>query len=319
MQDLEALDDIRLGSLCRRLTEHLYQAVDRIYEAVGIRFKAAWFPVIYLLSRHDALRVGEMAERSKQTHAAISQLCRKLQQEGLLERDENGERGQAFQLTSQGLTVVEQLTPVWADLKNTLHDYVLRTGTDILPPLLALEEELERGDLVRDVLATGMRRRARDVEIIDYHSIYRAHFRRLNVEWLEKYFQVEPHDEGMLEDPERFIIKPGGAVVFARYGESIIGTCALIYQGDGVYELAKMAVTEAWQGAGLGRRLGEACIAKYVEKKGDRLFLESNTRLHVAIRLYRSLGFEEKTAPESPYARANIYMEYARPRQADLI
>ena len=80
-----------------------------------------------------------------------------------------------------------------------------------------------------------------------------------------------------------------------------------------------MAVTEAWQGAGLGRRVGEVAIARFLEKNGVRLFLESNTRLHAAIRLYRSLGFEEKPAPESPYTRANIYMEYARPRQADLI
>ena len=37
------------------------------------------------------------------------------------------------------------------------------------------------------------------VEIIAYQPKYAAHFYKLNVEWLEKYFYVEPYDEKVLK------------------------------------------------------------------------------------------------------------------------
>ena len=150
------------------------------------------------------------------------------------------------------------------------------------------------------------------VEIIDFEPRYAGDFKRLNVEWLEKYFTVEPIDEHMLSDPSAFIIEPGGTILLARVGDEIVGTCALMNAGDGRFELSKMAVTERFQGRRIGRLLLVATIARFHEVGGHELFLESNSVLTPALTLYESLGFVHAPRPGGPphYARGNVYMVY---------
>lgn len=75
------------------------------------------------------------------------------------------------------------------------------------------------------------------------------------------------------------------------------------------FELAKLAVNNSIQRKGIGRRLCEAVINKARELGGEKLFLESNTRLKPAIALYRKLGFKELPEYHPAYARGNIQME----------
>ena len=44
----------------------------------------------------------------------------------------------------------------------------------------------------------------RNTEIIDFKAEYANAFRDLNVEWLEKFFRVEPIDHEILGDPAGF-------------------------------------------------------------------------------------------------------------------
>jgi putative acetyltransferase len=150
-----------------------------------------------------------------------------------------------------------------------------------------------------------------DTEIIDYCRRYADAFAALNIEWLEKYFVVEPIDRDILGDPERSILASGGAILFARKGEKIVGTVALKHQGAGVYELTKMAVTERCQGTGIGRLLLAAAIRRFETLGGDRLYLESHSSLGAALALYEASGFVH-TAPPAPsdYERADVYMVY---------
>lgn len=157
------------------------------------------------------------------------------------------------------------------------------------------------------------------VRIVPFEPALAADFRRLNVAWLERWFSVEPIDEVVLGAPEREIVAPGGAILFARVGDAVVGTCALRCERDGVYELTKMAVEEAWQGRGIGRRLLEAAIDEYRRRGGTVLFLESNSRLGPALHLYEALGFEHQPArrPDSHYARSDVYMVWhERPARA---
>ena len=156
------------------------------------------------------------------------------------------------------------------------------------------------------------------VEIIDFEPRYSGDFKRLNVEWLEKYFAVEPIDEHMLSDPASLIVEPGGAILLARAGHEIVGTCALIKAGDERYELSKMAVTERFQGRRIGRQLLVATIARFHDLGGRELFLESNSVLTPALTLYESAGFVHSPRPGGPthYARGNVYMVY-RPAGTD--
>jgi ribosomal protein S18 acetylase RimI-like enzyme len=147
-------------------------------------------------------------------------------------------------------------------------------------------------------------------DIINFEPHYAADFKRLNLEWLKRYFRVEPIDEQVLSRPED-ILRDGGAIWLAKEGSAVVGCCALMAKGDGAYELSKMAVTAGAQGNGLGRRLLNAAVTGFIETGGRLLFLETNTALKTAIALYESSGFEHRKPPESsPYERANVYMVY---------
>jgi len=137
-------------------------------------------------------------------------------------------------------------------------------------------------------------------------------FRRLNEEWIVRYFAMEPGDEAVLADPRRIILDPGGRIFFAVRQGRIVGCCALRPMAPGEYEVAKMAVTESCRGAGIGRTLLERVIAAARASGATRLYLETNRILAPAVRLYESVGFRHlppARIPPSPYTRANVYME----------
>lgn len=149
------------------------------------------------------------------------------------------------------------------------------------------------------------------VAIVDYSVRYGDAFARLNIEWLDKYFEVEPIDRQVLSDPERTIIAPGGVILYACVGTEVVGTVAIRHYGNGVYELTKMAVTESRQGLGIGRQLLCAVVDRFHQLEGKTLYLESHSDLVPAVKLYESAGFRHESPPSpSDYARANVFMVY---------
>lgn len=148
--------------------------------------------------------------------------------------------------------------------------------------------------------------------IVGYEPRHRAAFRDLNLAWIREYFAVEDRDRQELEDPERHILAPGGAIFIAEApapgGPAVLGACALIAEPDGAFELAKMAVDPAARGRGVGRALAEAAVAHARRQGAPRVELLSNTALGPAIGLYRALGFQEVPLPRTDYARADIKM-----------
>lgn len=152
------------------------------------------------------------------------------------------------------------------------------------------------------------------ISIIPFGKKYGADFKRLNLEWLQQYFVVEPYDEYQLSHPVEEIIEKGGYIFLAKESENIVGTVALMKENDFSFELTKMSVTKSAQGKGISKLLMNACVALAKEKNWRRLFLYSNTKLVPAIRLYRSYGFVEiPLEPGSPYSRTNIKMELKLP------
>ena len=147
-----------------------------------------------------------------------------------------------------------------------------------------------------------------NARIVDYSPEYRDAFRRLNLEWIERFFAVEESDRTMLGDPEGTIIDRGGFVFVALDGDSVAGVCSLVPVGGRAYQLAKMAVSPESRGRGTGRRLAEAAISRARERGAERVELFSNTVLEPAISLYRSLGFVEVPLEGAEHARSNIRM-----------
>lgn len=142
-------------------------------------------------------------------------------------------------------------------------------------------------------------------------SQHSAAFKTLNIEWLEKYFRIEPIDHQVLSHPEK-IIAGGGHIFFACYAGQAVATCALIRGAEQRFELSKMAVSPAFQQQGIGRILLQAALETFKSYAGHTLYLETNSILVPAITLYESLGFVHAQRPggPSPYERANVFMNY---------
>jgi GNAT superfamily N-acetyltransferase len=151
---------------------------------------------------------------------------------------------------------------------------------------------------------------SRVIAIVPFRSELAGAFRRLNLDWIERLFEVEAADRKVLDDPEARIVAPGGQIFFALEGEAAVGTVAMIFVQAGRFELAKMAVAASHQKRGIGERLGAAGISWARAAGAGSIFLQTNSRLADAIRLYERLGFRHAVDPDPPeYARADVYME----------
>jgi putative acetyltransferase len=151
-----------------------------------------------------------------------------------------------------------------------------------------------------------------DIIIVPFAPRHARAFHDLNVAWVERYFTVEQKDREQLEDPEGRIINKGGMILIAEDETgAAIGCVSLVPYAEGVLELAKMAVADNVQGRGVGRKLMDATVAKARELGARELYLESNSSLGPAVRLYERSGFEHLPSdkrPHSPYARCDVYM-----------
>ena len=147
------------------------------------------------------------------------------------------------------------------------------------------------------------------MEIVEFEPRYAEAFRLLNEAWIGKYFTLEPKDREVLGDPQGRIIDKGGRVFMALKDGVAVGCAALMKMDDGGYEVAKMTVSEDLRGSGLGKLLMQRCIDAGAEMGATRLYLETNSGLAPALGLYRAMGFKDLAPTETPYVRADVFME----------
>ena len=152
-----------------------------------------------------------------------------------------------------------------------------------------------------------------DGRIIDFEDRHADAFRDLNLAWIRQLWEPEASDYQALEHPQQNIIERGGHIALAELDGEIVGTCALLQLANDRYELAKMTIAEPARGLGLGEKLARAIIARARELGARSVYLESNSALTPAIRLYEKLGFKYVEGGCSSYARCDVRMELRLP------
>lgn len=314
MAELHDFGGLLLGSRLRRLSETLYAGVDEVYRAQGVTLSSRSFPILFLLRDGGSLSITELAARLGQSHPAAIQTSRKLIEAGLVAEthDPADDRRRLLALSRKGRALMARMEPVWRAIVGAVDALSAAPGADLLGALSAFERALaERGFVAR--IEEMMRLQASQAaEIIGFEARYQEDFKRLNVEWLEKYFYVEAINHDVLSRPEAQIIEPGGFIFLARYDGEIVGTCALIRHAHRRFELSKMAVTERYRGLRIGYKLLQAAIAQFLALGAKELFLETSTKLEAAIRLYEANGFCHTPRPKGAahYRRSDVYMVY---------
>ena len=151
------------------------------------------------------------------------------------------------------------------------------------------------------------------MEIVEFAPEHAAAFKALNEAWISKHFVLEAKDREVLDDPQGKILDKGGRIFMAVKDGEAVGCVALLKMPDGGYEVAKMTVSETLRGSGLGRTLMQRCIDAGAADNAPRLYLETNSSLAPALGLYRAMGFIGLPPAETPYARADVFMERRYP------
>jgi len=147
------------------------------------------------------------------------------------------------------------------------------------------------------------------IEIIEFEAQYAGDFKKLNLEWLDKYNLREEADMRVLNDPIGTMVNQGGFIFLARIGKEIVGTAGILREHGNVYELVKMAVDNKHQGKGISKLLLERCLHKAKELKVEKLILFSNHQLERALKLYLQYGFRQIPVVNSPFHTADVMME----------
>jgi ribosomal protein S18 acetylase RimI-like enzyme len=231
--------------------------------------------------------------------------------------DKADKRVRRIGLSAKAAAALRDAKPAWRAIEEVLEARCRDADIDMLGTLAGFGRVLE-SPIESEISERTLAIQREAVRVVPFRPDLRQHFYRLNADWLQKYFYIEEIDHQVLSNPEEEILAAGGEIFFALLGDDVVGTCALKKEPDGSYELTKMAVDESHRSLGIGRRLIEAAIETFQSRRGKMLFLETNTKLTPAIRLYESVGFEHQPTlrPSSHYRRADVYMVWHAPTGA---
>lgn len=311
---IKELGSLAFGSRLRRLSERLLRDASQIYEREDIRFEARWFPVFYLLWRQSPLAVTAIAQRLHLSHPAVNQVAGAMAKAGLLtsSRDAEDDRRRLLALSAEGKELAKKLQPIWRDIREATAEVLSLKGVDFLDAIARVEKSLDEMSVYDRVVAKMRARQLAEVQIVGYQPRYRESFESLNRAWIERYFELEPKDRAMLENPQEQIIDRGGEILFAKLRREVTGTVALIRHDAMTLELAKMAVDEKARGMQIGMKLALAAIERAKALNAHRIVLFTNAKLVAANALYSKLGFVPARSPhkfQPPYRRPSIMLE----------
>lgn len=310
---LKQLGALAFATKLKRLAEALQRDASRIYRALDIEFEGRWFVVIYALSKKSPQAVTEIAEMVGLTHPAINQIAAELSKNKLItsRRDLKDERRRLLALSKKGQMMVAQMEEVWQEIQEVTSELIHHSGTDFLSGLDQIELMIEKRSLYDRFCDRFRNKLLEKVEILTYKPQLKRYFRVLNESWLKDHFKIEDYDRRILNDPNRYIIKMGGQVLFARLDRDIVGTLALTRYSKEIYQLSKMVVSKSARGKQAGRKLLKAALRYAKDNGAQSVILQTSTKLKAAVNLYQSEGFarvDSKDYDLPEYNRKTIVM-----------
>ncbi|WP_051303268.1 bifunctional helix-turn-helix transcriptional regulator/GNAT family N-acetyltransferase [Psychromonas aquimarina] len=314
MDYMHQLGSLSLGSRLKRLSDTLMSEVTHIYNEAGISLNPSYFPLLTLIHHQGPQGITQASEMLGVSHPAISKLADKMIREGYLIKSPHPQdkRASRLGLSDKADQVIEQAKPVWAALQQQLHFIEARQSLPLLDAVNEFEQLFQEQNFKNNVLQ-ALNREAQNIEIINWAPQYKDDFKRLNMNWLNTYFNGEltETDRRSLNSPEDYYLARGGYLFFARQADKITAALALRLCENNSFEISKMAVDPQAQGLGIGRQLLLTALNKARRLHADKVWLETNSRLTRAVKLYSNFGFTTQEHPKgkSSYPRADMYME----------
>jgi N-acetylglutamate synthase-like GNAT family acetyltransferase/DNA-binding MarR family transcriptional regulator len=305
--------DLFLGSRLKRLAERLQADAARVIRAAGFPVAPAQFPLLAAIHRYGPLTVGRAVEVLGVSQPVATRTLASLVELGLLEttRDEADLRHKTIRLTSAGQATMAQASlTVWPRVEGAVKSLCAPLEGGFLHQIDQMEAALTQQSLEERVRALPQ-----PLTLRAYSDDLAEAFYRINAQWVQAMFTLEPNDIALLSRPRQTIIEQGGAIWFVETPDAgVVGTCALIRMEEGVYELTKMGVSEAARGRKAGEFLLAATLQRARAMGMHTLYLLTNRKCAAAIHLYEKLGFEHSAAIMERYgqryARCDVAMLY---------
>ncbi|MFA5403380.1 MAG: bifunctional helix-turn-helix transcriptional regulator/GNAT family N-acetyltransferase [Ignavibacteria bacterium] len=314
MDIISNLGEMAFASRLKQLGERLSKDVSLLYNKLNIDFEARWFVILYSLMRRSPMTVTGLAESLGISHTAVRQLLDEMADKELVtwSKGQDDRRKQMVSLTQKSKKIAQQLSPVWDEIRKATKELIDASGFDIITGLKKIEKQLDERNMYERIWLRLNGKLPADIEICEYSPAMKKYFKELNYEWLKEYFSVEISDEKTLSNPNEKIVKKGGVILFARIGNEIVGTCALIKHKNGIFELLKMAVTKKYRGRGIGKKLLKEIISRAQKSGATELYLRTSSKLEQANCLYQNEGFvkvERNPFPGKSFQRKTFTMK----------
>lgn len=308
---IRQLGEVAFGSRLKRISDRVNKEVSNLFKSQNLDIEPSWLPLLIYLEDNGNASVTEIASAMNFTHPAVIHLLNKMENRKLILvfGDKDDRRKRLVKLSDYGRKILDSSSSLLEEIRLSVVDLFNSGGCNYLNVMDSLERSLEEKNLLLRIEERIKKRHIDSVDILKYSPQFKDNFKSLNIEWLEKYFAVEPEDERVLNNPEDIILK-GGEIFFASIEGNVVGTCAMIKKNENEYELAKMAVTEKARGRQAGKKLALAAIGFAYSNGAASIVLETSQKLNAAVRLYEDLGFEYAEASEaSKYKRTTMKMK----------
>lgn len=288
------LENFNLANRLKKLSQDLLNESKKIFNQTLENFEQSSFNIFLLLNQKESLSIKQISSYLKITHPATVQIVNKLIKKNFVEKFDSPEdkRVTIVRLSTKGKNVFESLKSVADKIDTSYKEIINEVDPKFFVTLSLLEERIKSKSIFERVREKVKDEQIKSIKIVKFHNEYRQKFKELNLDWLNKYFEVEDEDLKALENPDAYYINSGGEIFFALIDDEICGTCAIKKISNRIYELSKMAVSEIYQGKQVGKKLALTAIGFAYEKGAEKIILETSPKLTAAINLYKKLGFE---------------------------
>lgn len=313
MQDfLDESGPLFLGTRLRRLSEYFIRDAGNVCSPGHVSITPGAIVLLRLLQTYPNISLLEASKRLYMSQPLVSQHVRTLVKKGYIisETHPNDKRERILSLTKAGQEMLCTIRPAWQVVEEAAEKYLSVLESDVMKVVKEMESLMHHSEF-GEYISQARQGLADELEIVEYTAADGPMFTALNKEWIARYFELEAGDLKMLEDLESSILAKGGLILLAKVRKLVIGTVALLPDGD-TYELTKLAVSSAYQGQGIGRKLMDAALER-AAKKVEYVYLLTNSSLGPANHIYRSMGFREyEPSPKDKalYQRCDIRYEY---------
>lgn len=297
---IEKLGFLAGGSRFRRIYEKLQADGDKAYKEAGLNFKSSWFPVYYVLSTSARPQtVMGITDQIAFSHITVKNIVQELDDEGLIKIIPNPDdkRSKLIALNKKGLVLLEKLKPIWLSFAVALKKLLTSGHPDIINILHRIDTELKIQPLNERLRSPHKE----SVVIIDYQPSLKKHLYELAGYWLIGYLKgkLEDDENFSLRNPDLAYLQQGGFLFYARYKEKIIGCVALKRLGDETFELRHLCVDPKFQSLGVATKLIERCVSRCKENAATELWLQTDSGVPLANKIFYKFGFTERKAPPS--------------------